>query len=56
MESVQEKLSDRSRLNEALDEMLGAKEAYLLEIVVEKQHKVFPMIPAGASVSEVRLK
>lgn len=50
------KVVDRSLLNEALDEMLGAKEAYLLEIVVEKQHKVFPMIPSGASVSEVRLK
>lgn len=50
------KVVDRSQLNEALDEMLEAKEAYLLEIVVEKQHKVFPMIPSGASVSEVRLK
>ncbi len=50
------KVVDRSQLNEALDEMLEAKEAFLLEIVVEKQHKVFPMIPSGASVSEVRLK
>ncbi|MGL4539451.1 MAG: biosynthetic-type acetolactate synthase large subunit [Candidatus Rhabdochlamydia sp.] len=50
------KVVDRSELNGALDEMLEAREAYLLEIVVEKQHKVFPMIPSGASVSEVRLK
>lgn len=50
------KVVDRSQLNEALDEMLEAQEAFLLEIVVEKQHKVFPMIPSGASVSEVRLK
>lgn len=50
------KVVNRFELNEALDEMLEAKEAYLLEIVVEKQHKVFPMIPSGASVSEVRLK
>jgi len=47
---------ERSELIEALDEMLDSKEAYLLEIVVEKQHKVFPMVPSGASVSEVRLK
>lgn len=50
------KVVDRSQLKEALNEMLEAKESYLLEIVVEKQNKVFPMIPSGASISEVRLK
>jgi acetolactate synthase-1/2/3 large subunit len=50
------KIVERSELNEALDELLESEEAYLLEIVVEKQHNVFPMIPSGASVSEIRLK
>lgn len=50
------KVVERSDLNAALDEMLAADEAYLLEIVVEKQHNIFPMISTGASVSEVRLK
>ena len=50
------KVSDRMQLHEALDELLASKEAYLLEVMVEKQHNVFPMIPSGASVSEIRLK
>lgn len=50
------KVSDRSELKEALDEMLQAEEAYLLEIVVEKQHNVFPMVPAGGSISDIRLR
>ncbi len=33
----------------------SAKRPYLLEVVVEKQENVFPMIPAGAAVDEVRL-
>ncbi len=49
------KICNRSQLNDALNEMLEAKEAYLLEVIVEKQDNVFPMIPLGGSVSEVRL-
>jgi acetolactate synthase-1/2/3 large subunit len=50
------RVAERAELEKALDDMLEAKEAFLLEIVVEKQHNVFPMIPSGASVSEMRLK
>lgn len=50
------KVVERADLNAALDEMLAAEEAYVLEILVEKQGNVFPMIPSGASVSEIRLK
>lgn len=50
------KLTERADLEEALDEMLHSKEAYLLEVVVEKQHNVFPMIAPGASISETRLE
>lgn len=49
------KIDDRAQLDEALDEMLEAEEAYLLEVIVEKQHNVFPMIPSGASVNDIRL-
>lgn len=45
----------RSELAAALDEMLHAKTPYLLEIIVEKQENVFPMVPAGCGVSDVRL-
>jgi len=45
----------RSQLADAVRDMLHAKTAYLLEVVVENQEMVFPMIPAGAGVSEIRL-
>jgi len=35
--------------------MLGSKGAYLLEVVVGKENNVFPMVPQGCSVSEIRL-
>ncbi len=43
-------------LDAALQEMLDAKGPYLLHVRVEKEENVFPMIPSGASVSEVRLE
>lgn len=49
------KVSERSDLNAALTEMLQCKEAYVLEIIIEKEANVFPMIEPGSSVSEVRL-
>jgi acetolactate synthase-1/2/3 large subunit len=35
--------------------MLASKDSYFLEVVVEKENNVFPMIPTGACVSEIRL-
>jgi acetolactate synthase-1/2/3 large subunit len=29
---------------------------YLVEVLVEKEDNVFPMVPAGASVSDIRLE
>lgn len=45
----------RSQLDQALNDMLNAKSPYLLEVAVEKQENVFPMVPAGCGVGEVRL-
>lgn len=50
------KLTDRKNLDAALDEMLNHNGPYLLEAVVEQEENVFPMVPTGASVSEVRLE
>ena len=36
--------------------MMKSKEAYFLEVCVEKEDNVFPMIPSGASVSDIRLE
>ena len=55
--SVEAKRIDtRPELTGALDEMLNSKEAFLLEVVVEQEENVFPMVATGASVSEIRLK
>ncbi|MBS1949515.1 MAG: Acetolactate synthase large subunit [Cytophagales bacterium] len=50
------KISERNELDEAIQEMLNAKDAYFLEVVVGKEDNVFPMVPAGAGVSEIILE
>jgi len=49
------KVVKREELADAVKEMMASKESYFLEVCVEKEGNVFPMIPSGASVSEVRL-
>ena len=49
-------VTDRKDLAGAVEEMMKSDEAYFLEVRVQKEGNVFPMIPTGASVSEVRLQ
>jgi acetolactate synthase-1/2/3 large subunit len=49
------KITERADLNSALNELLAHKESFLLEVEVEQEGNVFPMMPPGASVSEMRL-
>ena len=49
------KVTKREELDEAVAEMLASKDSYFLEVMVEKENNVFPMIPTGASVSDIRL-
>ncbi|HMB62897.1 MAG TPA: biosynthetic-type acetolactate synthase large subunit [Eudoraea sp.] len=49
-------VKDRKDLKAAVEEMMASEEAYFLEVKVEKEDNVFPMIPSGASVSDIRLK
>lgn len=49
------KVIDRQDLIPALHEMLEHDGPYFLEVKVEKEDNVFPMIPTGASVSEIIL-
>jgi acetolactate synthase-1/2/3 large subunit len=51
-----QKVSERENLRDALKEMLDHDGAYLLEVMVGKENNVFPMVPQGCSVSEIRLK
>jgi len=50
------RVTKRSELDEAVAEMMASKEPYFLEVCVEKEDNVFPMIPTGASVSDIRLE
>ncbi|MBZ5859105.1 biosynthetic-type acetolactate synthase large subunit [Flavihumibacter profundi] len=51
-----QKVEHREQLRKALTDMLDHDGAYLLEIMVGKENNVFPMVPQGCSVSEIRLK
>ncbi len=46
----------REELASAIQKMKDHKGAYLLEVRVEKEDNVFPMVPAGAAVSDIRLE
>lgn len=49
-------VKQRAELKAALQAMLDHKGSYLLEVYVGKENNVFPMVPQGCSVSEIRLK
>ncbi|HUB62008.1 MAG TPA: biosynthetic-type acetolactate synthase large subunit [Puia sp.] len=49
-------ISDRTQLKSALKTMLDHQGSYLLEVFTGKENNVFPMVPQGCSVSEIRLK
>ncbi|TAI48952.1 biosynthetic-type acetolactate synthase large subunit [Flagellimonas allohymeniacidonis] len=50
------RVSERSELSSTVQEMIASKDPFFLEVRVEKEDNVFPMIPSGASVSDIRLK
>jgi len=50
------RVTEREDLVGALEEMLQHPGSFLLEVMVSKEHNVFPMVPQGCSVSEIRLK
>jgi len=50
------KVTERKNLKEAVKKMIKSKKPYFLEVSVEKDDNVFPMIPTGASVSDIRLE
>ncbi|APY01306.1 biosynthetic-type acetolactate synthase large subunit [Lacinutrix venerupis] len=51
-----EKVTKREDLKDAVAKMINTDGPYFLEVCVEKEDNVFPMIPTGASVSDVRLE
>ncbi len=51
-----QRISERDKLKAGLKEMIESKGSYLLEVMVGKENNVFPMVPQGCSVAEIRLK
>jgi acetolactate synthase-1/2/3 large subunit len=49
------KVEDRNELKLNLTNLLSNSKSYLLEVIVEQEENVFPMVPTGASVSEILL-
>lgn len=49
-------ISKRELLKDGVKEMMEHKGAYLLEIIVGKENNVFPMVPQGCGVAEIRLQ
>jgi acetolactate synthase I/II/III large subunit len=50
------KVDNREELKGALKTMLEHNGSYLLEVMVGKENNVFPMVPQGCSVAEIRLQ
>lgn len=51
-----QKVTERKDLAAAIEEMINAEGPYFLEVGVEKEDNVFPMIPTGAALNEIRLQ
>jgi acetolactate synthase-1/2/3 large subunit len=50
------KVENREDLSAALDTMFAHKGGYVLEVVVEKEENLFPMVPSGMACSDVILE
>jgi acetolactate synthase-1/2/3 large subunit len=50
-----QKVEKREDLDQAIFDWLNCEGPALLEVVVEQEGNVFPMVPSGASVAEIRL-
>ena len=51
-----QRVERREELAGAVAEMKASQGAFLLEVCVESQENVFPMVPAGAPAAEIRLE
>ncbi|MEM6342440.1 MAG: biosynthetic-type acetolactate synthase large subunit [Bacteroidota bacterium] len=50
------RVAERQNLSTEIDKMLAFDGPYFLEVVVEQESNVFPMVPSGASISEIKLE
>ncbi len=50
------KIRKREDLDKVIKEFIEFDGPYLLNVIVEKEENVFPMVPSGESVSNIRLE
>ncbi len=50
-----QKVTERAQLRDALQAMLDHPGSYVLEVMTGKENNVFPMVPQGCGVAEIRL-
>ncbi len=50
------KVTERDKLDAAITEFINHDGAYFLEVMVGKENNVFPMVPSGSGVAEIRLE
>ncbi len=50
------KVEVREELEDSIQKMIDHPGPYMLEVVIEKEDNVFPMVPSGASVSDIMLE
>lgn len=50
------KVTERDQLEDAIAEFIDHDGAYFLEVMVGKENNVFPMVPSGSGVAEIRLE
>ena len=51
-----QRVEAREDLRPALRQMLARPGSFLLEVLVAKENNIFPMVPQGCSVAEIRLR
>ncbi|OUJ71918.1 biosynthetic-type acetolactate synthase large subunit [Hymenobacter crusticola] len=51
-----QRVSERVDLRPAIQRMLEHPGSFLLEVMVTKENNIFPMVPQGCSVAEIRLR
>ena len=51
-----QRVSERDKLGTALKNMMEHDGSFLLEVMVGKENNVFPMVPSGAGVADIRLE
>jgi acetolactate synthase-1/2/3 large subunit len=48
-------ITERSKLKDSIKELINSKEPILIEYKVKQEENVFPMVPANASIDDIRL-